>query len=331
MKKLSMALAFLAILLSAGPLIAEAVYSSDSQVINAAQTDEANTFSEDQTFSGDIFVDGGDIGLTSDPGIIHFVFGGVTLDATTTIKGAVTLPASVPAGDSHSYELKLEAHNIAGDVTWEGGLQMTKNDLAVGGLLFVNGPDSATGASTSLLAMNSDLFVFVTPMDIGMTGQFRPANIYMSGDLEVESGDANINGAISAGGDITTGGGMVTELTYWYQDNVAISQTDAVLDMDGNASRTEVPTVRAGSVIGIAVYSNEARTAGTLTVDATIDGTKTGLTAVLDGTNPSTKVTTQGKDTDAFTAGQRIGVKLTTDGTWAPVTADITVVVLIEQ
>jgi hypothetical protein len=52
---------------------------------------------------------------------------------------------------------------------------------------------------------------------------------------------------------------------------------------------------------------------------------------VLDGTHTQTDTTIQDKDTDSFTAGQRIGVKLTTDGDWAPTTADITAVVMIEQ
>jgi hypothetical protein len=79
------------------------------------------------------------------------------------------------------------------------------------------------------------------------------------------------------------------------------------------------------------VYSNAARTAGTLTVEVTINGTGTGLTAVLDGSNTQTSMATQAKDTDAFGAGSRIGVKLTTDASWAPVTADITVEVLLEE
>jgi len=118
-----------------------------------------------------------------------------------------------------------------------------------------------------------------------------------------------------------------TVLADWFQDNVAASQS-AVALLRPN-SRTEVPMPTGGSVIGIVVFTNDARTAGTLTVDATIDGTVTGLTAVLDGTNTTTKATTQAVDLDTFTAGQRIGVKITTDGSWAPTTADIDVAVLV--
>lgn len=118
-----------------------------------------------------------------------------------------------------------------------------------------------------------------------------------------------------------------TILDGWYQDNVVASQVAVALVM-GN-TRPEIPMPCAGHVVGIAVYSNEARTAGTLTVDATINGTVTGLTAVLNATNTQTKVTRQAQNLDKFSEGQRIGVKVTTDAGWLPITADITVAVMV--
>lgn len=79
-------------------------------------------------------------------------------------------------------------------------------------------------------------------------------------------------------------------------------------------------------VVGIAVVSDLARTAGSLTADATINGTATGLQAVLDATNTFRDTGTQVRGSDAGVAGDRIGVKLTT-ASWTPVTADIVVVV----
>lgn len=75
-------------------------------------------------------------------------------------------------------------------------------------------------------------------------------------------------------------------------------------------------------LVGISVTSNAARTAGTLTVDATIDGTVTGLQAALDGTNTTRDTGTQPRGTDVGVAGSRLGVKLTTSS-WTPVTADV--------
>lgn len=113
----------------------------------------------------------------------------------------------------------------------------------------------------------------------------------------------------------------------WYQDNVAANQTAVVLPL-ANA-RTEVPMPSDGHLIGIVVYSNAARAAGTLTVDATINGTATGLTAVLDGSNTQTKATRQAQNLDKFAAGNRVGVKITTDAGWLPTTADIDVALLV--
>ena len=204
------------------------------------------------------------------------------------------------------------------------GYVMVHNDTGGNGpaLLFAT-PDQSSGTAADFMYLINDegehfVLFSVDGTHLGAEGQNRVGDIWSTG-------------TISTTGDLNAAGGGTTELTYWYQDNVTASQTDVVINMDGNTGRAEVPTVRAGSVIGVAVYSNAARTAGTLTVDVTVDGTKTGLTAVLDGTNPQTKTTTQAKDTDVFTAGQRIGVKITTDGTWAPITADTTVVVLVEQ
>lgn len=113
----------------------------------------------------------------------------------------------------------------------------------------------------------------------------------------------------------------------WYQDNAAANQSAVVLPM-ANA-RTEVPMPADGHVVGIVVYSNAARAAGTLTVDATINGTVTGLTAVLDGSNTQTKATRQAQNLDKFAAGNRLGVKITTDAGWLPTTADIDVALLV--
>lgn len=120
-----------------------------------------------------------------------------------------------------------------------------------------------------------------------------------------------------------------SDLGYWFQDNAAADQSAVALNLDGGTSRSALPMLRAGSVTGVVVRSNEARTAGTLTVEVTKNGTGTGLTAVLNGTNTTVKATTQAAGTDTFVAGDTIGVTVTTDSAWLPVTADITVVVEI--
>jgi len=113
----------------------------------------------------------------------------------------------------------------------------------------------------------------------------------------------------------------------WFQDNVTASQSAVVLGL-GN-SRTEIPMPAPGHIVGVVVFTNAARAAGTLTVDVTIDGTVTGLTAVLNGSSTTTTATRQAQNTDKYTIGQRIGVKITTDSGWLPTTADIDVAVLV--
>jgi hypothetical protein len=111
----------------------------------------------------------------------------------------------------------------------------------------------------------------------------------------------------------------------FYQDNVAATQTDVELLQGGSNRGFIMP--EDGSVVAIGVRTNDARTAGTLTVDPTVNGTKTGLTAVLNATDTTYKTNRQDPGLDTFVAGDRISCVITTDGSWAPTTADIDVVV----
>jgi len=112
------------------------------------------------------------------------------------------------------------------------------------------------------------------------------------------------------------------------QDDVAASQSAVALPVLAN-TETGIVMPWGGSIVGICVQSNEARTADTLTIDATVNGTVTGLQAALDGTNTTHHYASQVKDTDSFSAGDTIGVKITTGGSWTPVTADILVYVFV--
>lgn len=109
----------------------------------------------------------------------------------------------------------------------------------------------------------------------------------------------------------------------WYQDDVSASQTGVVLSrLSGACTNAWIPTVP-GSITRVCVYSNAARSAGTLTVEVCVNGTGTGLTAVLNGTDTTFATGTQTADKDAFVAGDRLDIRITTDGSWAPTTADI--------
>jgi len=113
------------------------------------------------------------------------------------------------------------------------------------------------------------------------------------------------------------------------ENNTAANQTAVAIQLATTDAIVEVELPWAGSVIGISISSNASRSAGSAIVDATINGTVTGLQATLDGTNADHHSATQAKDTDSFSAGDLIGVKITTDASWAPNTADLVVVVFV--
>tara|TARA_Y100000034_G_scaffold56769_1_gene69461 strand:- start:249 stop:683 length:435 start_codon:yes stop_codon:yes gene_type:complete len=116
------------------------------------------------------------------------------------------------------------------------------------------------------------------------------------------------------------------------QDATADSQTAAAMNIietgatSGTLGTQEYQVPFDFEFIAVSVVSDSARTAGTLTVDATKNGTVTGLQAALDATNTTRHYAKQARDSDKGVAGDRIGVKLTT-ASWTPVTADIVVVV----
>ena len=83
----------------------------------------------------------------------------------------------------------------------------------------------------------------------------------------------------------------------FFQDNVSASQSAVALS-DGRSTRGYC-AAEDGSVTAIAIKSNAGRSGGTLTV--------------------------QDQGTDIFSRGSAITCKITTDGSWAPTTADIIV------
>lgn len=81
-------------------------------------------------------------------------------------------------------------------------------------------------------------------------------------------------------------------------------------------------------IVGIGLTSSAARTAGTLTVDATIGGTAQGAQAVLNGTTTNNAYAVIPRGTYNGAAGDKVGCKITT-ASWTPTTADIVVTVWV--
>jgi hypothetical protein len=135
-----------------------------------------------------------------------------------------------------------------------------------------------------------------------------------------------------------TSKGQMVKLTFG-QSDVAASQTAVAMNVlevrDTAASADDVLAVPGYiipwdfEIVGISILASTARTAGSLVVDATIDGTVTGLQATLDGTNTTSHYATQPRESDRGSAGSYVGVKLTTVAGWTPVTADVVVAVWV--
>ena len=187
----------------------------------------------------------------------------------------------------------------------------------------------------------AELYVDSTgDLSVGLSGSGGDDIIILDENLKICSGGSfgsvscpsitmSGTGNLVVENDIYAAGGYKNSFNFT-QSDVAVSQTAVVIDVLGLSGNTEYTLPYAGSITGISISSNGARTAGTLTVDATVDGTVSGLQAVLDATNTQYHSTTQGVNTDTFSAGNRLGVKITTSADWAPTTADIVVTVVIE-
>lgn len=122
--------------------------------------------------------------------------------------------------------------------------------------------------------------------------------------------------------------GQLVPLTF-SQGALADAQSAAAMTFaDGIADVGEYAIPFPFEIIAISASSSDARTAGTATFDATIDGTVTGCQAILDGTNTLRDTGIQRRGSDAGAAGSYVGVKVTT-ASWTPVTADVTVTVWV--
>jgi len=126
--------------------------------------------------------------------------------------------------------------------------------------------------------------------------------------------------------------GQIVPLLF-VQDNVAASQTDVQLNIQEVASAAAllvqgISMPWAGSVVGISVDLSSAATAGQLTVGVTNGGTEaTATTQTITTQTAKTAVFPQGSVT--FVAGDKLGVEITTNGTWDATTADLAVVVYV--
>ena len=117
------------------------------------------------------------------------------------------------------------------------------------------------------------------------------------------------------------------------QDAVAASQTDVQLNIQEVAGGVTlaidgISLPWAGRVVGMSINTSSAATAGSLAVGVTLDGTEqTSTTQTITTATAATAVFAQ--SLVKASAGQKLGVEITTNMSWDAVTADLAVVVYV--
>jgi len=155
------------------------------------------------------------------------------------------------------------------------------------------------------------------------------------------AGDGGVNAAyanVKSGASVMVNGtgllpenvdGQIICLPFGKSDITTGLEETVVYPIGGKSGLGEdITMARPGSIIGIGFHSNTTIVAGSISVYACVNGA-TKLLATLNTTDQSTAVT-QDKDTDTFTAKQRIGMAVSSSADLDPATADIWGTVLVE-
>ncbi len=209
------------------------------------------------------------------------------------------------------------AINLTAHTSRASDVLITGNRIGVAG-----GSDFHTGiyceiADTTI--SQNIIYAVVNGVELNTATNVRLLDNYLSATTQVNL----INSATLAAPR-----GALSQLGPWFQDNAAANQSAVALLLEGG-NRAETVMVRAGALIGVTLYLNAVLISGSIAAEVTLDGTGTGLTATIN-TGVALATTTQTAGADTFTAGQRIGVKLTTSADWAATTTDLTVGVLVD-
>lgn len=155
----------------------------------------------DTTLTGDLIVDGGDIGLTADTDLIQIAADAVTINGVTTNTGDIRVDGG-EIGITADVDLISLAANV---LTVNGGVTMTAD-------LLVDGTDIGITADADLIKLAADLFtinggvtmtadLLVDGTDIGITAD--PDLIKLASDL------LTVNGGVTTTGSILVNGGDI--------------------------------------------------------------------------------------------------------------------------
>jgi hypothetical protein len=112
------------------------------------------------------------------------------------------------------------------------------------------------------------------------------------------------------------------------QHAVAASQAAVALPNGlGTGALTFVTAPKAGKIVGVDWGLSAAATHTAGTVQATVNGTAVGDAVHIDGGGTAAAVAESASQ--SFNAGDKLGVKITTDGNWTP-TPDLAVNLLVQ-
>lgn len=114
----------------------------------------------------------------------------------------------------------------------------------------------------------------------------------------------------------------------FFQANVAASQTDVQIKESTNqVDGLSLPF--GGEILAITADLSAAATAGTLAIGATINGTEDADTTISISTETA-KTAKVARGKAKFVAGDKLGVEITSSGTWDGTTADLVVCVYVQ-
>jgi hypothetical protein len=143
---------------------------------------------------------------------------------------------------------------------------------------------------------------------------------------------------VGAGVTVTDAGGGVAQIDIpaggsdnpyspperWGQENVAANQAAVALSAMVSINFDDIKMIRAGSIVGLATRFTEAITAGQATVIVTKNGVATALQVVhTNAANQTGGIATAAIAAITYVAGDLIGMTITTNGAFLPLTTDV--------
>lgn len=112
--------------------------------------------------------------------------------------------------------------------------------------------------------------------------------------------------------------GNLCQLLFSTPDATAsLTNSDLFRASGYDAALTQALAPMAGSIVGLAVHIENARSAGSLVATWTKNGTEQTLAVTIDGTHDQSWYAMQLPGVEEFAAGDLLGVSITTDGSWA--------------